>query len=70
MCHNEFARSFQVFLVTELAGQCLFVFLGQHRDRADCMDVGVETADRPGEGKVILGGCKGCCHQIHDPPGG
>jgi hypothetical protein len=54
MCHDELARCVEVLFLAEPNGKRLLVFLAEHGHAADCLDIGIEAADRAGQHVVLI----------------
>ena len=66
MRHDHLASSIEILLVAEASGEPLLVLFAQYGDRADGVDIGVKTAYRTGEYKIVVC-CSNCfCHL--EPP--
>ena len=53
MRHHQMTGGFQVFVVTEGAGQSLFVFHRQHRYAVDRTDIGIHRSQRAGNRQAM-----------------
>jgi hypothetical protein len=52
--HDEPTRRVEIFMVAILAGQILLILSTQDGHGVDGADIGIETADRTGQGKFML----------------
>jgi len=59
MRQHQCARRLDIALVAEAAGERLLFFARHHRDARHAFQVGVETAERPGQGDVGVAGDEG-----------
>ncbi len=64
--HDQLAGSIEILPLAEADCKRVLVFLAQYRQRADGVDVSIETAYRAGQYEVAIGGGNCCCHS--NPP--
>ena len=66
MRHNEVAGGIEVLVVTQTVSKLLLVFLAEHRNGTDGLYIAIKTADRSGQGQVVVKLRYSACHRV--PP--
>ncbi len=60
--HHEFTRRIEILLFAEAHGERLLVFLAQHLNRTNGLDVRIQTTDRTGQYEIVISRDYRCRH--------
>jgi hypothetical protein len=61
---HEFARRIEIVFLAEADRQRLLVFLAEHGHGTDCLNIGVEAADRSGQHQFLVSKRYSCRHSV------